>query len=391
VAVGYLLERYPVVSQTFVSNEVTELRRQGVDVVVTSLWAGDDVGADDRADLIVHEAMPRRRRLALDHLTAMARNPLQYLRFLGVVRALGDEARVVGWQAIPSLARLLRQRNVDRLHAHFAWGGAAVAAALAALTGWPWALTVHARDIFAERRNLALKLRRTDRLITVCDYNRRFLVEELGYDRPVSIIVCGVTLPEPSATQPPTDPRVVFVGRLVEKKGAEVLLRAAAELLPSTPELRVDLVGDGPLRDSLRSLANSLGLQGVVGFHGTVSHGAALDLIGHSAVLCLPSRVAADGDVDSMPLVVKEAMVRGVAVAGCDVGGVSEMIADGCGELVAPDDAAALSGALRRLLSDPAHRAACVARARERARARFVLADQVGELRSILSGLSPGS
>jgi colanic acid/amylovoran biosynthesis glycosyltransferase len=391
VAVGYLLERYPVVSQTFVSNEIAELRRQGVDVVLAALWAGDDIEVGDRPDVIVHETMPRGRRLALDHIIAMLGNPLRYLRFLRVVRSLGDEARVAGWHALPSLARRLRQCGVDRLHAHFAWGGAAAAAALSELTGWPWALTVHARDIFAERRNLALKLRRTDCLITVCDYNRRYLVDELGFDQPISIVVCGVTLPEPSTAEPSRAPRVVFVGRFVEKKGADVLLRAAAELSPTMPELRVDLVGDGPLDESLRSLANSLGLQTVARFHGAVSHSAALDLIGHSAVLCLPSRVASDGDVDSMPLVVKEAMVRGVAVAGCDVGGVSEMIGDGCGELVAPDDPAALADALRRLLSDPSHRDACVARAGERARQRFVLSDRVGDLRSILAGLSARS
>jgi len=393
VAVGYLLERYPVVSQTFVSNEIAELRRQGVDVVIASLWAGDDTETGDHADVIVHETMPRPRRLAVDHIVAMGRNPWRYLRFLRVARALGDEARVVGWRAVPSLARLFRQRGVDRLHAHFAWGGAAVAAALSALTGWPWAMTVHARDVFAERRNLALKLARTDRLITVCDYNRRYLADELGYDRPISVVVCGVAPPEPAEPEAkeselPTDPRVVFVGRLVEKKGADVLLRAARELLSSAPALRVDLAGDGPLRESLRSLATELGLQAEVGFHGAVTHRAALDLIRRSTVLCLPSRVASDGDVDSMPLVVKEAMVRGVAVAGSDVGGVSEMIGDGCGELVAPDDPAALADALRRLLADPSHRASCAVRAAERARERFLLADRMADLRAILDGLS---
>jgi glycosyltransferase involved in cell wall biosynthesis len=384
VTVGYLLERYPVVSQTFVSNEVAELRRQGVDVVVASLWAGDPA-QDETPTIIISETHPRRRRAVADHLSAFARHPIRYLRFLAVVRSLGDERRVIGWRRLPSLARELRGAGVDRLHAHFAWGGAAVAAAIAALTGWPWAMTVHARDIFTDRRNLELKLQWTDQLITVCDYNRRFLVERLGYRGPISIVVCGVEPPARPRGEP--DLGVIFVGRMVEKKGVDVLLHAIAELLPTTPDLRLDLVGDGPLLEPMRSLATSLGLTDVVRFHGETAHADTLDLIARATVLCLPARVATDGDVDSMPVVVKEAMIRGVAVAGCDVGGVAEMLADGCGELVSPDDPAALAVALRRLLADQNHRASCTARAYDRARQSFVLSDQVARLKRVFDDL----
>lgn len=389
MTVGYLLERYAVVSQTFVSNEIAELRRQGVTVVVASLWAGDPSPDGDIPTIVIDETERRTRRRIADHLAAAARNPLRYLRFLTVVRALGDEGRLIGWRRLPSLARDLRGLGVDRLHAHFAWGGAAVAVALSALTGWPWAMTVHARDIFADRRNLELKLRRADQLITVCDYNRRYLVDNLDCrGRPISVVICGVMEP---TTSPPADPDlgVIFVGRLVEKKGVDVLLRAVAELRSQLPELRLDIVGDGPLLEPMRSLAGSLGLDAVVTFRGAATHSEALDLIGRATLLCLPARVAADGDVDSMPLVVKEAMIRNVAVAGCDVGGIAEMIADGCGELVPPDDPAVLAGALQRLWGDPTYRATCAARAHDRALDRFTLPEQVGQLRQILDALAP--
>jgi glycosyltransferase involved in cell wall biosynthesis len=125
-----------------------------------------------------------------------------------------------------------------------------------------------------------------------------------------------------------------------------------------------------------------------VTFRGALPHAEALDMVSRAIVLCLPARMSADGDVDSMPLVIKEAMVRDVAVAGCDVGGVSEMIADGCGELVPPEDAAALADALHRLLADPEHRNQCALRARERALERFTLTGQVAHLLSLLDGLT---
>lgn len=385
--VGYLLDRYPVLSQTFVSNEIEEMRRQGVTVVVSSLWAGDASADADRPAIIIRETRPGKRRGVVHHILAMLHHPLRYVRFLATVHALGDEAAVIGWRRLPSVACELRLAGVDRLHAHFAWGGAGAAAALSALTGWPWAMTVHARDIFADRRNLDLKLGRTNLLITVCDYNRRYLLETLGVTTPISLVICGVTVPAVAATGV-SDLGIVFVGRMVEKKGVDVLLRAVAELRTRHPDLKVDLVGDGPLLEPMRALATSLELDSVVTFRGPVSHVEVLELVSRATVLCLPARVAADGDVDSMPLVIKEAMVRNIAVAGCDVGGVGEMISDGCGELVPPEDSPALAAALHRLIADEGHRRDCVTRARARAVERFTLDGQVAKLRGLLEALT---
>ncbi|HET7530036.1 MAG TPA: glycosyltransferase [Mycobacteriales bacterium] len=379
------MERFPVLSQTFVSNEVAELRRQGVDVVVAALRPGDAAPIGGVPVLPARAAHDGRLRLLRDHARYLLGRPDRYLRFLLTVRALPAERREIAWRRLPRLARQLDRAGVDRLHAHFAWGGAALAAALSALTGWPWAMTMHARDIFTDRRNLALKLSRADLLISVCDYNLRYLRDELHCTRPVAKVICGVELPPPSGLTPTTD--VVCVARLVEKKGVDVLLRAVAKLLAERPALTVRIVGDGPLAGELHRLRDELGLAGHVVFDGALPHAATLDVIAAARVLCLPARVARDGDIDSMPLVVKEAMAREVTVVAADAGGVGEMVEGGAGVLVPPDDDDALATALRELLADDDRRAQLAAAGRARVAERFTLSGEVGRLRTLLASL----
>jgi glycosyltransferase involved in cell wall biosynthesis len=387
MAVGYCVERYPALSQTFVSNEVAELHRQGVDVVVATLRPGEAVSDGTIPIVVAREPHDGRLRLVADHARWLLRRPDRYLRFLLTVRALGDERREILWRRLPRVARVLGDRGVDRLHAHFAWGGAALAVALSALTGWRWAMTVHARDIFTDRRNLDLKLTRADLLVTVCDYNVQFLREQLGVARPVAKVVCGVEVPANSAADHARTVDVVCVARLVEKKGVDVLVRAAAALLAERPELSVRIIGGGPLGDELRGLAGELGAERSVTFVGALPHDAALREIASARVFCLPARMAADGDVDSMPLVVKEAMARGVAVVASDAGGVAEMLADGAGVLVPPDSVDALADALQWLLSDDELRAQMAAAGYAQVAERFTLSGEVAKLRSLLADL----
>lgn len=390
MTIAYTLERFPVLSQTFVRNEVDELRRQGVDVVVARLYPADDieVGAP-----IVDVRGPHDGRLSLlfDHLRYAVRRPVGYARFLRAVASLPKEREQIAWRRLPRVARLLTEAGVDRLHAHFAWGGAALALALSELTGWPWAMTMHARDIFTERRNLPPKLAAADLLITVCDYNIHYLREQLNVHRPVAKIVCGVEVP---AHVPPVDGRPIaisFVGRMVEKKGVDLLLRAFQPIAVESPDLELHLVGDGPLLPAMKTLAAELGISKSTHFHGALPHDATLQIVGNSRTLCLPARVATDGDVDSMPLVVKEAMARATAVIAASAGGVAEMVDGTSGLLVPPDDVAALTEALSTLLYDDDRRTFVAASGRDKVERELTLTQEVTKLRSLLATMQPDS
>lgn len=386
MTIAYAVERFPVLSQTFVRNEVEELRRQGSDVVVARLYPGE-VDGDVRVPTIdVRGPHNGRLRLLGDHLHYALRRPARYLRFLRAVRRLPTERDQIAWRRLPRIARQLTDSGVDRLHAHFAWGGAALAMALSELTGWPWAMTMHARDIFTERRNLALKLAAADLLITVCDYNVRYLRDRLAVQRPIAKVVCGVEVP---AVVPPLDGRpiaICFVGRMVEKKGVDLLLRALEPIAART-DVDLQLVGDGPLLADMQALAIELGLGEVAKFHGALPHEAALQVIARSRILCLPARVAADGDVDSMPLVVKEAMARGTAVVAASAGGVAEMVDGHAGLLVPPDDVDALTHALAAFVDDDTARQTAAARGRHKVEREFTLSGEVRKLQGLLAAM----
>lgn len=385
--VGYLLDRYLQTSQTFVSNEIDELRAQGVEVVVVALRRGDrDLPPDDR--VLILEDIPLTARLWLDHLRWLRRHPIRYARFLGRVvrfrKDMGARGELLAWQRLPRAADHLAVHDARALHAHFAWWGATAAACLAPLLGLRWSVVLHAKDIFSKQRCLPQKLALADTLITVCDYNLRWMREHLGLTREVHIVVCGVS-PAPDAEQPIPGADVVVVGRLIEKKGVDVLLRAVAELEARRGSgVTVDVIGDGPLRGELERQSDALGLGDRARFLGRLPHEEVLQRIAGARVFCLPARIAADGDRDSMPVVIKEAMIRRVPVVSTDVAAVPEMLDDGCGLLVPPDDAAALAQALDRLLNDDELRDDVTTRAWERATARFTLSGEVARLRKLI-------
>jgi glycosyltransferase involved in cell wall biosynthesis len=380
--VGYVLARYPQLSQTFVSNEVGELRAQGLAVDVVALAPGDP--GLDAGDAVLATDLPATAR------EWRRRHPVRWARFLWLRHRLrlemGAQSDQVDPAVLPAIASHLDERGVTSIHAHFAWQGAAAAMCVAALLDVPWSVTLHANDIFGRRRNLGPKLAGADRLVTVCDYNRRWLTEHHDIRRPLSIVVCGVEVPRDDARTPDVD--VVAVGRLVEKKGFDVLVDAAAELVRTRPGLRVEIVGDGKLRSHLQDQIARLGLGDVVHLRGALAHEETLDRIASARVLVQPFRIAAGGDRDSMPVVVKEAMARRVPVVSTDVVAVPEMVDETCGVLVPPDDRGALAAAIEKVLDDPALAAAMGAAGRRRVEERFTLAGEVAKLRALFEELS---
>jgi len=165
--------------------------------------------------------------------------------------------------------------------------------------------------------------------------------------------------------RPPSSDRPVVgcVGRLDSEKAYDTLLRALPDV-----EAEVVLVGEGPERPRLEGLADELGVADRVQFVGWSDDPGAL--LRTFAVFCLPSRPG----TESFPLTILEAMLSGLPVVATSVGSVAEAVLDGeTGLLVPPDDPAALAAALRRLLGDPALRAAMGRRGQEVARERFTV------------------
>lgn len=172
----------------------------------------------------------------------------------------------------------------------------------------------------------------------MCD---RFL--ELAPNHSAHLVECGIDLKRyPFHPRQRHNGRLLFVGRLTEKKGLTDLLQAIA-LLPDDERPMLDLVGDGEQKSLLVALANQLGIAEQVHFLGGRTSEWIIDNASHYLALCTPFCEARDGDRDTGPVVVKEAMALGLPVICSNFMGCKEMITEGTGVLVPPKDPQSLA------------------------------------------------
>ncbi len=229
-------------------------------------------------------------------------------------------------------------------------------------------------------------------VVAVSEATRAHLADLAGaaHSHKVRRLLNGVDL---SRLRPPavvraaaSEPELLCVARLVEKKGIDVLLDACALLTRTELPFRLSVVGDGPQAASLRAQAASLGLAGRVEFHGAAMHEEVIRRMRQTAVFVLPCRIASDGDRDTLPTVLIEAMACGLPCVSTPVGGVAEIVEDArTGTLVPAEDPVALARALADLLRSPQLREAMGRRGRERAERHFDCASNVAMLRGWFS------
>jgi glycosyltransferase involved in cell wall biosynthesis len=223
----------------------------------------------------------------------------------------------------------------------------------------PVSVTAHAADIYLDPRNLRDKIALAAFATSGCDYTVADL-RALARDARVVKIVMGVDLARfARTTPPPGDRHVLAVGRLVAKKGFVHLVRAAARL----PETRVTILGDGPERAALEAEVARLGLGDRVAVPGAAAPDAVRAALETADLLCAPSVIAADGDRDSMPVVVKEALAMEVGVVASDEVGLPEIVMAPWGRLVPGGDETALAAAIEAMLARPAEERAAAGRA----------------------------
>lgn len=364
--IAYLVSRFPVVSETFVVREIDAVSaRPGLEVELRALYPPK---AEGMVQPISAPWVPRVLRPAPAAALAAvgwwaARRPLRLARTLAtvvagharhpheLVRALATFP-VAAWHARDLLAT-----GADHVHAHFAHYPALTAWIAHELTGVSYSFTAHANDIFAHHAMLARKASDARFVAAISAYNRDYL-RARGARAPVYVVRCGVDpAAYPFATPAPANgepPRVLCVAGLREYKGQDVLLRAVAQAPPRLARAHVDLVGDGELRAELEALAGRLGISDRVTFHGSLPVPAVAAMLRSSHVFVAPSVVAADGDMDGVPVALMEALAAGVPSVSTRLSGIPELVQhERTGLLAEPGDPAALAAALEATLADP--------------------------------------
>jgi glycosyltransferase involved in cell wall biosynthesis len=198
-------------------------------------------------------------------------------------------------------------------------------------------------------------LRISDAIVAISSYT----AGEIARFANAPVVVIPYTLPfaeGESKTRLPHSGgfQVLFVGRLVERKGVKHLL-SAVRRMPAELGVRVVVIGDGPERSALEEQARAAGIADRVQIRGRVSDAELRATYARSDVLVLPSILDARGDTEGLGVVLLEAMSYGIPVVASDIGGITDIVEhDTSGLLVPPGDPAALAQVLERLARDPA-------------------------------------
>lgn len=396
--VGYVLRKFPVLSETFILSEILALEAQGVPLHIFSLARPNlarfhEHLAKIRATITYVPDLSELRRLLRSNAEAARRYRGPYARALAYV--LSRARPTLLWRFLQAgyLARKARALKLRHLHAHFASRAATVASLASRISGIPYSFTAHAVDIYASgvnRNALASKIAGARFVVTVSDFNRAYLERLIG-DRPGRIvrIYNGIDLsrfaPDGAARAGPFT--ILAVARLVEKKGLPVLVEACRHLRDRGHAFQCWIVGMGRLHAQLSRRIEEADLRDRVHLLGALAHEEVLERYHSAHLFALPCRVGSDGNRDGLPVSIVEALGCALPVVTTPVTGIPEVVRNGYNGLVVPEgDALALADALECLIRDPGLYARLQANARPSVTSTFDRMRTAAALRSLLEG-----
>lgn len=391
--IAYLTSMYPDVSHMFILREVQAVRARGIDVATFSIRRPGDRNA--LGTLAKQEAactrwlVPVRAGcLASTIVWALATRPMLTCRTL--LEAALKRSMTVGqrfkWlcyfgEAV-ILAHWLVAESFDHLHCHFGNNGSSTGMLAARLAGIPFSMTCHGSELLETKRHrLVEKVVQADFVACVSNYGRAQLMLACQPDQwgRLHVVRCGI--PEPGefpGSQNGGPPQILCVAHLSPEKGHLVLLDALARLRDESVGFRCTLVGDGPMRSTIETRAAKLRLTGLLTLTGSLEPDRVAQLYSLADVTVLASFS------EGVPVTLMEAMARGRPVVATRVGGVPELVEDGCsGLVVAPGDPDALAEALLRILEDTQFAGTLGQNGARKVREEFSIetaADQLAEL-----------
>lgn len=382
--IAYLAPEIPALSATFVYNEILSLEKSGFNVLSISVHSpkhpaeGADARALARRTIYLYRLGMHRWLAAL--IQQIVTNPVKLLR---AARLLFADMRTIGFFSLQSLkllyqflagvfvAKNLSEAHSAHLHIHFAHVPTQIGMYAACLANIPFTFTGHANDLFERPLLLQEKFSRSKTGVMISDYNCRY-VSGMGIDaKKLRIVRCGIDTQIFNARVPRATgskrPILGTLGRLVEKKGMDVLIEALALLKKRGQLCTLKIAGDGPLLASLKKQVAEKGLAGVVFFEGAIPHDEVYQWLKTLDCFVLAARRDSAGDQDGIPVVLMEAMAAEVPVISTRISGIPELIEHNIsGRLSTPADSDSLAENIEILLDKPSLVKTYISAARQR-------------------------
>lgn len=398
--IGYVVKVYPRFSETFIVTEILAREAQGEKIEIFALRPTTDARFHPEIARVQANVNWVPRPLKPSELwkqltSTLVSNGLasRFAEILPVVASLpGDEVA----QGV-SLAVQEQQLGITHLHAHFASLAGRSAWIASQLTGIPYTVTTHAKDIYhkdVDQEWLRRVCGDAERVIAISAFNHDFLTGVLeGTNAQISLQYNALELARfpytqrenntastcPAAQKRPM--KVLAVGRLVPKKGFSDLITAAKIATDAGIALDITIAGDGELRADLQRQIDNLQLAGIVTLIGPQTQQEIRDLLVQADVSVTPCIPAEDGNIDGLPTVILEAMACGTPVIATAVSGLPEVVInDHTGLLLQPGQPDALARALHKIATGETNTADLAAQARVLIEKQFDSTRQAAQL-----------
>ena len=334
--VAFILVRFPLLSETFILNQIVGVIDRGHEVDIYTYKLGDTSN--------MHPAVEKYRLLDRTYHVVPTISVNYFLRGLKGLIQLLSPYDIIHCQYGPLGQKVMLLRHLGILKGKL----------ITSFRGFDIS-----RYIQQYGSNVYSQLfEQGDLFLTACE-NFKHQLLKLGCNEKKAIVLrsgidCDKFAFAPRRPDPDGRIRIVSTGRLVEKKGIEYGIRAVAKLAKMNQNLEYLIVGDGPLRENLQRLIQELDVSDTVKLLGWKQQQEVVDILDKAHILIAPSVTAKNGDREGIPNVLKEAMAMGLPVIGTRHSGVPELVQDGItGCLVPERDADALAEKLSYLIENP--------------------------------------
>lgn len=362
--IAYVLNVFPLISERWLVNEISELMENDHEIRVIAL--------ERSKDKVFHKGVSSKNLLSKTHFFrefsfhSLLTRKIFYtlLFFLKLIREdftgflFNPRGRIRPNLRIAYSCAFIP--DCDIIHAHFATESATLAMELSKILDKPFTFTVHAYDIFKKKNIedelLPEKLAYADKIISISEYNKKYLLERFNLPpEKIEVIYLGAK-PEryKSLKKKGSVNHIITISRLVEKKGLLTLIEAFSLLDEWKIDFHSTIIGEGPLKSELSTSIKKHGLSQKVSLIGSVIDEKVDPLLASASIFVLPCIKAKDGDMDGIPVVLMEAMSSGLPVVSTNISGIPELVEDGvAGYLVPPNNPTELAKAIKRLLDNP--------------------------------------
>jgi glycosyltransferase involved in cell wall biosynthesis len=375
IKLAYVLGTFPSLTETFIQREVDQLLRQGFDMIIFSLRHPAGVPrlavTETASPLVCYRPSLLSPAVIAAQWYFILRHPLRTLRAIWQTLATSLHNPIEMVKCLRNLpvaaffARRAARFGAEHIHAHFAFMPVDVARMMSHLLGISFSFSAHAGDIYLQSPVVLARKVHAASFVTVCTrYGLNELSRRAGPLPPEKIFLLYHGLPptqfsstnSPNSCDEGTDrltnpPLILAIGRFQPKKGFINLIAACRILHDRGISFRCLIAGEGPERRNLEAAIDQLGLRELVQLPGECSAERVGALLQQAHVFALPCVIAPDGDRDSLPNVILEALAKGIPVVTTPIAGIPEVISHGrTGLLAPPGDALALAERIEELL-----------------------------------------